>query len=264
VLERWTGCELFERSRGSTPRLSAEGTALLSQARELTASRRGLRLPRPERAAAQGLTLRIAAGAYLLENYIRPALPRILEQHPNLHLDFLPTGMSVKDMQRAVQSGAADIAVFNGRRSVRQFAGAQLIGETPCSLYVSTRLTTDATKDARAIALLPFVLPPEGSAMERWMLYLMKTAHVSPVNVVARSQFMDVLGGMVLSGRGVSVLFDEQMTHHVRAGRVLRLAPAIESCSLVLLAGQRARKRATAPFVKLLYQVLKSRGDLAG
>jgi hypothetical protein len=94
VLERWTGCELFERSRGSTPRLSAEGTALLAQARELTASRRGLRLPQPERAAAQGLTLRIAAGAYLLDNYIRPSLPRILEQHPNHHLDFLPTGMS--------------------------------------------------------------------------------------------------------------------------------------------------------------------------
>src|SRR5689334_6794983 len=86
VLERWTGCELFERSRGSTPRLSAEGTALLAQATELTASRRELRLPRAQRARAQELSLRIASGAYLLENYIRPALPRILEQHPKLHL----------------------------------------------------------------------------------------------------------------------------------------------------------------------------------
>jgi DNA-binding transcriptional LysR family regulator len=256
TLERWAGGELFQRSRGTTPRLSADGAALLSKAQELIAGRRQLVTREGARARKERLRLRIAAGPYLLDHYIRPALPRFLEKHDDVVLDFLPPG-AAKRMGNAVRRGEADIAVFTGGRTVRRLVGAEFLCETPCSLYGSDRLARLASKDSSRIGLLPFVLPLEGSGMEQWMLRSLKKVGISPENVAARSQFADVIGDMVTSGKGISVLFDEHMAEHVRAGRASRLGPAIESGSRVLLIGQRARSRAAAPFLEFLRQVLK-------
>jgi len=256
MLERWSGCELFQRSRGSTPRLSAKGTALLGKARELIAGKRQMLTPEGPRARREHLRLRIAAGPYLLDHYIRPALRQFLEKHDDVVLDFLPPG-AAKRMGSAVRKGEADIAVFTGG-TVRRLVGAEFLCETPCSLYGSASFARRASKDSSRIGLLPFVLPPEGSGMEQWVLRSLKKVGISPQNVVARSQFADVIGDMVASGKGVSVLFDEHMAEYVRAGRASRLGPAIESGSRVILIGPRARSRAAAPFLEFLRQVLKS------
>jgi len=256
TLERWVGRELFQRNRGSTPRLSTEGVELLEQAQSLIAGKRQVAQPQKTRQRGERLRLRIAAGGYLFERYIRPALPRFLEKHNDIVLDFMPTGTAAKDMHQAVRSGDADIAVFNGRRSVRRYAGAQLLGETPCSLYGSARLAQLAADNPAQIASLPFVLPLEGSGMEQWMLYTLRKAGITPQNVVARSQFMEVIRGMVTSGTGVAVLFDEHIATEASAGRVSRFGPVLESCSCVLLVGRRARTRAAGPFITFLRQVL--------
>jgi DNA-binding transcriptional LysR family regulator len=263
MLERWSGCELFQRSRGSTPRLTAKGTALLGKAKELTAGKRQIATLEEPRARQEIPRLRIAAGPYLLDHYIRPALRQFLEKHDDVILDFLPPS-AAKRMGSAVRKGEADIAVFTGGRAVRRLVGAEFLCETPCSLYGSARWARLAAKDSTRIGLLPFVLPLEGSGMEQWMLRSLKKVNISPQNVVARSQFADVIGDMVTSGKGISVLFDEHMAEHVRAGRALRLGPAIESGSRVLLIGPRARGRAAAPFVEFLRQVLKRETGNAG
>jgi DNA-binding transcriptional LysR family regulator len=256
VLERWTGGELFHRSRGSTPRLTAQGITLLGGAQALLAGKRRLVAEENTRARKERQRIRIAAGPYLLERYIRPALPQFLERHDEIVLDFLPPGTS-KPMGRAVRSGDADIAVFTGSRSVRNLVGAEFLCETPCSLYGSTRLARLAANAPSTVASLPFILPPEGSDLERWLLRALRKAGISPRNVTARSQFADVIGDMVTSDKGVSVLFDEQMAPHVRSGRAARLAPAIECGSRVMLIGQRARGRAVAPLLDFLRHVLK-------
>jgi DNA-binding transcriptional LysR family regulator len=255
VLERWAGYELFDRSRGSTPRLSGKGAALLGQAQQLLAGRRQLGASEQAQARKERLRLRIAAGPYLLDHYIRPALPGFLERHDDIVLDFLPPG-AAKDMRRAVRSGEADLAVFTGGRAVRRLAGAELICQVPCSLYGSARFARMAAKDPAAIGSLPFILPLEGSDMERWMLRALKRAGVSPQNVIARSQFADVTADMITRGKGVSLLFDEHMAPYVRAGRASRFGPAIESGTRVLVLGPRARSRTATPFLELLREVL--------
>jgi hypothetical protein len=167
-------------------------------------------------------------------------------------------------MGSVIRKGEADIAVFTGGRAVRRLVGAEFLCETPCSLYGSARFARLASKDSTRIGSFPFVLPLEGSGMEQWMLRSLKKVGISPRNVVARSQFADVIGDMVTSGTGVSVLFDEHMAEHVRAGRASRLGPAIESGSRVLLIGPRARSRAAAPFLEFLRQVLKRETGNAG
>lgn len=255
VLERWAGYELFDRSRGSTPRLSGRGVALLGQAQQLLAGRRQLRASEENRARKERLRLRVAAGPYLLDHYIRPALPEFLEQHNDIVLDFLPPG-AAKDLRLAVRSGAADLAVFTGGRSVRRLAGVEFICNVPCSLYGSARFARLAAKDPAAIESLPFILPLEGSDMERWMLRALKRAGIAPQNVIARSQFADVTADMITHGKGVSLLFDEHMAQHVRAGRATRFGPVIESGARVLVLGPKARGRAATPFLEMLRGVL--------
>ncbi len=255
ALEARAGCQLFDRSRGSTPRLSAEGAAFLRKAQDLLAGRSRLAgiertLPR-----AQPLTLRIAAGPFLLDHYIRPALPRFLELHKHIGLEFLPP-TATKQMGRLVQRGEADVVTYTSGRSALAHPGAELICEIPCSVYGSARFARFAGSDPSAIASLPFVLPMEGSDAERYVLRVLRKAGISPARVIARSQFSDVIAGMVVNGKGVSVLFDEQMADAARAGRALRLGPVLESGSRVLLMGPRARTRAAAPFIEFLRRLL--------
>ena len=104
VLEQWAGGALFHRSRGSTPRLSSKGAAFLGHAQQLLASRRQLRAQDVPRARTERLRLCVAAGPYLLDHYIRPALPAFLERHDDVVLDFLPPG-AAKHMHHAVRTG---------------------------------------------------------------------------------------------------------------------------------------------------------------
>jgi DNA-binding transcriptional LysR family regulator len=251
ALERWAGGELFQRSRGSTPRLSQRGTAMLTQAQQLLASKGTLELA--QRNQRKEVRLRVAAGPFLLESFIRPALPRFLHEHPNIVLDFiLPEGGS--SLRTAVRRGEADIAVFTADRSVRNLSGAEFIGEISSSLYGSSRFARLAAENADSF---PFVLPMESSPVELWILRTLKKAGITPANIVSRSQFGDVIADMVVSGTGVAALLDEHMTAHVRAGRAFRFGPPLESGSRVLLLGSRARGRAAKPFLEFLRQLLK-------
>jgi DNA-binding transcriptional LysR family regulator len=257
VLEQWAGCEVFRRSRGSTPRLTADGTALLRRAQTLLAGKRALSKEEAPGSKSRTVRLRVAAGPYILERYIRPALSGFLQTHKQFVLDFLPPA-AAKEMRNTVRSGEADVAIYTGSRSEQKVAGAELICNTPCSIYGNTRHARFAGAEPSALSMLPFILPMEASGYELWMLRTLRKAGVIPSNVIARSQFADVMCGMVLAGKGVSVLFDEHMLEHVRAGRAFRLGRALESGSRVLLVGPRARSRAAAPFVGFLRQVLKS------
>lgn len=256
MLERWSGCELFQRSRGSTPKLSTQGEAFLIKAQELIASHRQLMAPETPRGQKERPRLRIGAGPYILDHYIRPALPRFLETHDDVILDFLPPSAG-KHLRAAVRSGDADIAVFTGDHTVRRLSNAEILCETPCSLYGTPRLKRLAAKDPSRLATLPFVLPLEGSDMEGFMLRALSKAGVVPRNIVARSQFADVIADMVMSGKGISLLFDEHMAPYVRAGRAARMGPKIQSGSRVLLIGPRARGRVGAPFLEFLREVLR-------
>ena len=257
ALERRAGGELFVRSRGSTPRLSAHGSKMLAEAQQLLASK-GRLVPRREaRASKERLRLRIGAGPYLLDHIIRPALPRFLQDHPDIVLDFLPP-IGATSMRRAVRLGEADLAVFTVGKSARQRAGAEYICDVPCSLYAGPRLARQAARAPSAIASLPFLLPLESSETERWILRTLRKNGMSPNKVVARSQFADVIADMIVGDQGISVLFDEHMLPHVRAGRAARIGPSMESGMRVLLQGQRTRSDTAAPFVEFMRALLQA------
>ncbi len=256
TLELHVGCQLFDRWRGSTARLSTEGIAFLRRAQDLLAGRNKLAHHDAARATGRPLSLRIAAGPYLLDRYIRPALPRFLEAHKHIVLNFLPPD-AVKQMSNLVRKGEADVVVYTGGQAAREAPGAELICDSPCSLYGSARFARMVRRDPSAIDRLPFILPMAGSEVERWILRTLARAGISPVNITARSQFSDVICGMIANGEGVSVLFDEQMSDAVKAGHAVRIGNVRENAARVLLIGPRARTAAAAPLLDFLRNLLK-------
>ena len=255
-LEAWAGYRLFERSRGTTPMLSTEGALLLERARELLACKGKLARAETVRSRSQPFRLRVGAGAYVLDTLIRAALPQFLRLHKGIVPDFLPLS-SQKQMRVAVRSGHADIAVYTAGSQVTQSADTEVICEIPCSIYGSARFGRLAGARLKGVSALPFILPLEGSDAERWVLRSLKKHRITPRHISGRSQFADVIGGLVLSGKGVSMLFDEQMAEPLRANRVVRIGPTLPSGWRVLVTGQRARAPAVAPFLDFLREVLR-------
>jgi hypothetical protein len=113
------------------------------------------------------------------------------------------------------------------------------------------------SRDPESLSDLPFILPMEGTEIERWTMRTLAKAGIEPTNIIARSQFPEVIAGLIVTGRGISMLFDEQMSAPVSAGRAFRVGPALENCSRVLLTGRRARVEAAEPLLYFLRTVLK-------
>ncbi len=82
----------------------------------------------------------------------------------------------------------------------------------------------------------------------------LKEAGIEPKNVIARSQFPDVIANMALEGRDIAVLFDHFAASGIADGRIIRIGPQLPSTSLLLLVGPQAQRQAAAPAVDLFPQ----------
>jgi DNA-binding transcriptional LysR family regulator len=253
ALEEQVGKSLFERRRGSPPMLSAEGEAYLEKARELVQGRQDMEMQGRDQPGTRSVRLTVTAGLLLLDVYIRPQLPAFCERHPNIVLDFVPLHPT-RGAVPMVLSGEVDLAVFTGDFVNDERLVSEIINTVGCSIYASPALARRASRPGARIADLPFLMPPSDYRPTRWMGRTLKEVGVEPRNIVARSQFPDVISNMCVEGRGAAVLFDHFATHGVAAGKLVKIGPPLPSTSKVLLIGTRARRPAAQPAVDLFRQ----------
>src|SRR5262249_52772995 len=89
----------------------------------------------------------------------------------------------------------------------------------------------------------------------RWFDAQLMSLGVKPDNVIARPPYMEVVLQMVISGKGVAVLFDEHALPYVERGE-LRLIRAMPIAAFrVMLLGRRALRPEMAPAIKFLRRV---------
>jgi DNA-binding transcriptional LysR family regulator len=250
ALEGHLGHSLFERRRGSPPMLSAEGVLFLAKARELVQGRSDMEQQGRTQRAPRALRLLVTAGPLLLDAYIRPRLPAFCEAHPHIMLDFIPLHPT-RGAVPMVLSGEVDLAVFTGDFVTDERLEAEVIRTVGCSIYASPALARRASKPGAKIADLPFIMPPDEYRPTRWMWRGLKDVGIEPRNIIARSQFPDVIANMTIEGRGIAVLFDHYAAKGLASGALQRIGPPLASTSLVLLVGQRARYAGARPAVEL-------------
>jgi DNA-binding transcriptional LysR family regulator len=257
ALEGHLGHSLFQRRRGSPPSLSDEGQLFLEKAKELVLGRMEMEHQGNASRGTRAVRLSVTAGPLLLDAYIRPRLPAFCEAHPNIMLDFVPLHPT-RGAVPMVLSGEVDLAVFTGDFVVDERLQAEVIRTVGVSIYASPALARRAARPGAKIADLPFIMPPDEFKPTRFMWRTLREAGIEPRNIIARSQFPDVIANMALEGRGVAVLFDHFVASGLEDGRIVKIGPPMPSTSLILLIGPRAQRPAAAPAVDLFRQATRN------
>ncbi|MEO8306464.1 MAG: LysR family transcriptional regulator [Pseudomonadota bacterium] len=263
ALEEQVGKRLFERRRGSPPMLSPEGIQYLEKARELVQGRQDMERQARDQPGSRSVRLTVTAGLLLLDAYIRPRLPAFCESHPNILLDFVPLHPT-RGAAPMVLSGEVDLAVFTGDFLVDQRLESEIIDTVGCSIYASPALARRVSRAGGKLSDLPFLMPPAEYRPTRWMYRALKDAGVELRNIIARSQFPDVISNMAIEGRGAAVLFDHFATQGVTEGKLVRIGPPLASTQRVLLIGARAKRPAAQPAVDLFRQATRSLDTSSG
>jgi DNA-binding transcriptional LysR family regulator len=257
ALEGHLGHSLFERRRGSPPVLSEEGQIFLEKAKELVLGRQEMhqqsRLTRGPRA----IRLAVTAGPLLLDAYIRPKLPAFCEAYPNIVLDFVPLHPT-RGAVPMVLGGEVDLAVFTGDFVNDERLQAEVINTVGVSIYASPALARRASRQGTKLAELPWIMPSDEFKPTRFMWRMLKDEGIEPSNIIARSQFPDVIANMCLEGRGVAVLFDHFAASGLSDGRIVKIGPQLPSTSRILLIGPRAQRPAAQPAVDLFRQATRT------
>jgi DNA-binding transcriptional LysR family regulator len=256
ALEGHLGHNLFERRRGSPPSLSDEGRVFLDKAKELVLGRHEMEQQSRHSRGPRAIRLAVTATPLLLDAYIRPRLPAFCEQNPNIQLDFMPLHPT-RGAAPMVLSGEVDLAVFTGDFAVDDRLQSEVINTVGVSIYCSPQLARRGTRPGMGLGELPWIMPPDEFKPTRFMWRILKEAGIEPTNIIARSQFPDVIANMCLEGHGMAVLFDHHAASGLADGRIVKIGPALPSTSLILLVGPRAQRLAAQPAVDLFRQATR-------
>jgi len=234
ALERSVGKILFERNRGASARLSAEGEAMLPVAREMLSQRRQVtRQTRP----ATPFRLTVITGDYLLDSVIKPRLPELHLRSPHLGVEFL-LGLKRVNIIGQVRSGGVDLGVYTAADRPPPTDDIEIIGVIPCSLYASPAIARSVGTDLEAISQTPFILSVLPT-VRAGILRMLAQVGITPRRIISGSQFGDVVAEMIRDSAGIGVLFDA----HARArlgDQAARIPVPLGPGYRILVKGKRA------------------------
>lgn len=221
LLERNAGGRLFERGRGSSARLSALGHELLEEAHKLLSTAGKVTIGRQPRLGA-GYILRIAAGTYLHEVWLRPLVRELcaMEGAPSVQL------IRLEDQEEVVAKllrGEAEIGFYTGQVTDDPDLVSEGVSIASLAMYGRPSLVNRLVGDPAAIASAPMIMPLSGSRAAQFQAAALEKSGISPTNVVSRSQFPDVILDQTLKGLGLSIMFEGQVAEQVAAGHLVRL-----------------------------------------
>ena len=241
LLERELGYALFERRRGSTPRLTPAGASLLNHVRATLEAASPFMTRSPSSGPETKIRFNVCARNYMLQQAIIPSLEAFNERHPMIDLEFHAVD-HVADILARVAAGACDIGLFRGTLPVvRPPLRAQSIGQARGFLFVNPDMARQIGEEGTALADLPFLLPKEGTDLGASIDLALARNRISPTNIVARSQFPEILANWVVDGRGASLLFESHMSQHVAEGRAVALGPALIEWDSVMVSALNQR-----------------------
>lgn len=226
TLEDQLGMVLFARHAGRRPALTAEGIAFLDDLRAFNAAakvlarHRRITNDRPAR-----LRLRIRVGQGLVDNFIRPRLDRFLADNPDIAMEFDAQPPSQKIGDDLIDRGydfallhlRADQPVPPPMRAVALLRGG-IFGSRRFAEGRSLPLSRDE------ISALPFLMPNSGSLQEEMVLRSYRKEGISPRQVVASTQYFDVMATMLERGLGVAS-FSEVILPPSMRKEVIQLYP---------------------------------------
>jgi LysR family hydrogen peroxide-inducible transcriptional activator len=218
ALERRLGKRLFARRRGKPPLLTPDGIDLLQKAENLLSTSRAMRADAPvER--TERVRVRLCIGPRLRDVYLKPILPRLYREHPEIELDMVPL-LARGEVQSALEEGAIDLVVYSVGEPIASWPNLRLVCDVPTVLIAAPGTGARLQSGAVMLAELAFILPPTANLSEHWLERQLDRLGYRSNLPVRYVDFTDVIEQMVADGAGISVLMHEQVAAAIAAGRI--------------------------------------------
>lgn len=236
ALEDRAGGKLFDRRRGSAARLLPLGNELLAEARKLLNSADKV-AGYSQADASPVRTLKVVAGAFILDYVLRPVLGtyHTLDGVPDIELIGVTPG---RPMTAMLDEGAADIGFYTGQLPHEPGLRVERLCAVSVGLYASPLLTAEM-KRSECLDDCPVIMAAQNSPTDTWFVKVMGDLGIQPRNVVARSQYPDVILELACQGKGMALLFDDMAGPRVRNGELVRLPKALPSSHRYMVSSRR-------------------------
>ena len=234
ALEQNLGYALFERRRGTTPKLTAEGIEMLHRAETLLRTSDAMRGTDTRLGTDGRVRIRVSVGPRLREVYLKPLLSRLYADHPNIEIELVPV-LPMRDVPAALEKGEIDLLLYTVGTVPDSVPNVQLIRDVPIVLVGAPDLAARVRSGEQALEDVAFILPTNGVISEQWLERQLVAAGVRPRTPIRYVEFADVVQSMAESGFGASILMQEQVEDALAAGRLVRMDPALAPMKRIIV-----------------------------
>lgn len=250
TLERHLGHALFERRRGTTPRLTGAGVDMLHRAESLLITSEAMRHPR-RRGGEGRVRVRVSVGPRLREVYVKPLLSRFYADHPDIEIELVPV-LPMREVPAALEKGTVDLMLYHVGRLPDGVPNVQMVRDVPVVLVTSPAMAESIRSGERTIEDVPIVLPHNATVSEQWLERQLAVSGIHPRAPIRYVEFSDVIQSMVESGFGASILMTEQVNEALSAGRLVALGPELPPMKRIILRARTAPREAELLEKKLI------------
>lgn len=224
ALEHHIGHALFERRRGTTPKLTKQGVDMLHRAESLLRTSEAMLRPGGRERADGRVRIRVSVGPRLREVYLKPLLPQLYAEHPQIEIELAPV-MPMRDISAALEKGDIDLLLYTVGHVPDNIPNVQLIRDVPIVIVGSPGLVDRMRGGDLAVEDISFILPNNGVISEQWLERQLGEAGILPNRPIRYIEFSDVIQSMVESGFGASILMLEQVKDALLGGQLVAFGP---------------------------------------
>lgn len=217
ALEDRLGCRLFWRRRGTVPVLTVEGQEALESVDSLLTICNSL-LAR-SRMSTEKILLRISAGPYLRESYLRPLIPEIYRAHPEVEIDLQPS-VAPGDVLRLIENGELDLAILGLSEAMGSPPHTRLVCEVPLVVVAPPGTRARLAAGECTLEDFQFIFPGHRDVSARWARQCLRELGLKPRLPPIFIEFADSLARMVEAGQGIAHLMAYAVADKIAAGRL--------------------------------------------
>ena len=238
ILESRLGRRLFNRRPGGTSLLTRDGLELLDMAEKLLDASDAIRAD-DARGGHRKQRVRLCIGPLLRDLYLKPLLPSLYRDHPEIELELLPI-IPLGEVQGELDRGRVDLVVYTIGRPADGWPNTTLVCDVAIVMIGAPGTGARVAAGEISIEDLPFILPGTGRLGERWIERQLAALSIKPRQNIVYLDFPDVIPDMVAQGLGVSVLMREQVEQQLADGRLEIFGPAMPSMRRVITRSMQA------------------------
>lgn len=212
ALEKELRCTLFVRRKGSSPTLSFVGARYLAEVtRFMQATREMAAAPMSSRQ----IMLRGYAGNHVLDCFLKPALGRFHEAHPDIALSFT-TEMPSKGIAASLENRSLDFA-FYPAASDALHEKATVLAELESAIYCRSDLPRGALDS------LGLILPNDGSVDSMTLAKHIADTPFASRPVDFHTQYASVTVELAAAGKGLAPLLSTMVATAERGNELMKV-----------------------------------------